>query len=127
MKRTLDIAAVVLAGAAAARICGCCRCAGSSSRKRPRRQFGSPVSDDAGGLFSASICRAISCIAVAGAILLLTRQWMPLAILLTVAAALPVFDMTVLSLERRHTAGLSPVALALIAHHRGAAVAAASP
>jgi hypothetical protein len=56
-----------------------------------------------------------SVITVTGAIFLLTRQWTPLAILLTVTAALPVFDMTVLSSNAVTPPVFHPLALALIA------------
>jgi hypothetical protein len=54
-------------------------------------------------------------ITVTGAIFLLTRQWAPLAVLLTVTAALPVFDMTVLSSNGVTPPVFHPLALALIA------------
>jgi hypothetical protein len=54
-------------------------------------------------------------IVITGAIFLLTRQWTPLAILLTVTAALPVFDMTVLSSNGVTPPVFHPLALALIA------------
>jgi hypothetical protein len=43
------------------------------------------------------------------------RQWMPLAILLTVTAALPLFDMTVLSSSGVTPPVFHPIALALLA------------
>src|SRR3979411_2771572 len=53
-------------------------------------------------------------IVVLGPVLLLRRQWMPLALLLTITAALPVFDMSVLSLGGVTPPGFHPVALALL-------------
>ena len=54
-------------------------------------------------------------IVVAGAVFLLSRQWKPLAILLTVTAALPLFDMSALSLNGVTPPAFHPVALALLA------------
>ena len=54
-------------------------------------------------------------IVAAGAIFLLSRQWTPLAILLTTAAVLPVFDMSALSLSGVTPPAFHPIALALIA------------
>ena len=54
-------------------------------------------------------------IVAVGAIFLLTRQWTPLAILVTVTVALPVFDMSVLSLNGVTPPALHPVALVIIA------------
>jgi hypothetical protein len=46
---------------------------------------------------------------------LLSRQWTPLAILITAAAALPVFDMSVLSLDGVTPPAFHPIALVLLA------------
>jgi membrane protein implicated in regulation of membrane protease activity len=54
-------------------------------------------------------------IVVSGAIFLLTRQWMALAVILTVALALPAFDMSVLLLSGVTPPALHPTALVLIA------------
>jgi Domain of unknown function (DUF4267) len=78
-------------------------------------RFGMPVSDAAGALFYRVYLSRNLVIAVVGAIFLLTRQWTPLAILLTVAATLPLFDMSFLSLGGVTPPALHPVALVLIA------------
>ena len=113
MKRSLDIAAIVLTallllGFALLSVRGVIAPEQASAR------FGSPVTDAAGALFYRVYLSRNLVIAVAGAILLLTRQWTPLAILLTVTAALPVFDMTVLTLNGVTPPFFHPVALALL-------------
>jgi hypothetical protein len=77
--------------------------------------FGAPVADAAGSLFYRVYLSRNLVITVTGAIFLLTRQWAPLAILLTVTAALPVFDMTVLSSNGVTPPVFHPLALVLIA------------
>jgi hypothetical protein len=114
MKRYLDIAAVVLAtllllGFAALSLRGLIDPQGASAR------FGTPVHDAAGTLFYRVYLSRNLVIVVAGAVFLLTRQWTPLAILLTVTAALPLFDMSVLSLGGVTPPVFHPLALALIA------------
>ena len=52
---------------------------------------------------------------ITGAVLLLMRHWTPLAVLVTVTAALPVFDMTMLSLNGVTPPVFHPIALALLA------------
>ena len=54
-------------------------------------------------------------IVVAGAILLVSRQWRALAILLSVTAALPLFDMAALSASGITPPLFHPAALVLIA------------
>jgi hypothetical protein len=78
-------------------------------------RFGAPVADAAGRLFYRVYLSRNLVITVTGAIFLLTRQWTPLAILLTVTAALPVFDMTVLSSNGVTPPVFHPLALVLIA------------
>jgi Domain of unknown function (DUF4267) len=78
-------------------------------------RFGAPVADAAGSLFYRVYLSRNLVIVITGAIFLLTRQWTPLAILLTVTAALPVFDMTVLSSNGVTPPVFHPLALALIA------------
>ena len=60
-------------------------------------RFGTAVSDTAGTLFYRVYLSRNLVIVVAGAILLATQQWRALSVLLTVTAALPLFDMAVLS------------------------------
>jgi hypothetical protein len=114
MKRVLDIAAIVLTsllllGFAVLSIRGFIDPQPASAR------FGMPVSDPAGALFYRVYLSRNLVIAAAGAIFLLTRQWTPLAVLLTVAASLPLFDMSFLSLSGVTPPALHPVAFALIA------------
>jgi MYXO-CTERM domain-containing protein len=113
MKRSLDLAAIVLTSLlllafAVLSIRGLIDPQQASSR------FGAPVSDAAGALFYRVYLSRNLVIVAAGAIFLLSRQWMPLAILLTVTAALPVFDMSVLSLNGVTPPAFHPAALALI-------------
>src|ERR1039458_7729648 len=98
MKRSLDIAAVVLTallllGFAVLSLRGLIDPQPASAR------FGTPVSDAAGALFYGVYLSRNLVIVAAGTIFLLSRQWKPLAILLTISAVLPVFDMSVLSLS----------------------------
>ena len=74
-----------------------------------------PVSDAAGAMFYRVYLSRNLVIVAAGAIFLLSRQWTPLAILLTTAAVLPVFDMSALSLSGVTPPAFHPIALALIA------------
>jgi hypothetical protein len=78
-------------------------------------RFGAPVSDAAGALFYRVYLSRNLVIAVAGAIFLLSRQWTALAILLTVAAFLPVFDMSALTLNGVTPPAVHPIVLALLA------------
>ena len=78
-------------------------------------RFGSEVADAAGRLFYRVYLSRNLVIVICGAIFLLMRQWMPLAILLTVTAVLPVFDMTVLSSSGITPPVFHPIALALLA------------
>jgi hypothetical protein len=78
-------------------------------------RFGAEVTDAAGTLFYRVYLSRNLVIVVTGAVLLLMRQWTPLAILLTVTAVLPVFDMTVLTLNGVTPPVFHPIALALLA------------
>ena len=114
MKRTLDIAAVALTallllGFAVLSLRGLINPQAASAR------FGAEVSDGAGSLFYRVYLSRNLVIVVCGAILLLMRQWMPLAILLTVTAVLPLFDMAVLSSSGVTPPVFLPIALALLA------------
>ena len=114
MKRTLDIAAVALTallllGFAVLSLRGLINPQAASAR------FGAEVSDGAGSLFYRVYLSRNLAIVVCGAILLLLRQWTPLAILLTVTAALPLFDMAVLSSSGVTPPVFHPIALALLA------------
>lgn len=114
MKRSLDIATVVLTsllllGFAVLSLRGLIDPQQASAR------FGLPVTDSAGALFYRVYLSRNLVIVVSGAIFLLTRQWRPLAILLTIIAALPLFDMSVLLLNGVTPPVFHPVALALLA------------
>jgi hypothetical protein len=114
MKRTLDIAAVVLTtllllGFAALSLRGMIDPQQASAR------FGTQVADSAGALFYRVYLSRNLVIVVTGALFLLMRQWTPLAILLTVTAALPIFDMAVLSQSGVSPPVFHPAALVLIA------------
>jgi hypothetical protein len=113
MKRSLDIAASVvtgllLLGFAVLSIRGLIDPQPASAR------FGTAVSDAAGALFYRVYLSRNLIIVASGAIFLLSRQWKPLAILLTMTAILPVFDMSVLSLDGVTPPAFHPVALALL-------------
>ena len=113
MKRTLDIAAIVLTsllllGFAALSLRGFIAPQPASAR------FGLPVSDAAGTLFYRVYLSRNLVIVVSGAIFLLSRQWTALAVLLTATAALPVFDMSFLSLSGVTPSVFHPIALVLI-------------
>jgi hypothetical protein len=114
MKRSLDIAAIALTsllllGFAVLSLRGLIDPQPASLR------FGMPVSDAAGALFYRVYLSRNLVIVASGAIFLLSGQWTPLAIVLTLAAVLPVFDMSVLSLNGVTPPTFHPVALALIA------------
>jgi len=114
MKRTLDLAAVVLTallllGFAVLSLRGLINPQQASAR------FGSEVADAAGGLFYRVYLSRNLVIVICGAIFLVLRQWKPLAILLTVTALLPVFDMTVLSSSGVTPPVFHPIALVLLA------------
>ena len=114
MKRTLDIAAIVLTtllliGFAALSLRGTINPQVASAR------FGAEVTDAAGTLFYRVYLSRNLVIVITGAVLLLMRQWTPLAVLVTVTAALPVFDMIVLLLNGNTPPVFHPIALALLA------------
>jgi hypothetical protein len=79
------------------------------------RFFGPAPTDAAGALFCRVYLSRNLVIVAAGAILLVSRQWMALAVVLTVAALLPLFDMSVLALNGVTPPALHPVALVLLA------------
>ena len=114
MRKPLDIAAttltaLLLLGFAALALRGLIDPQSASAR------FGTAVSDPAGALFCRVYLSRNLVIVVAGAILLVMRQWRALSILLTVTAALPLFDMAVLSASGIMPPLFHPAALVLIA------------
>jgi hypothetical protein len=113
MKRSLDVAAVVLTsllliGLALVSFRGLVDPQSASARS------GMSVSDAADALFYRVYLSRNLVIVATGAIFLLSRQWRPLAVLVTVTAALLVFDMSLLSLNGVTPPGFHPAALALI-------------
>ena len=114
MKKPLDLAAVVLTSLLLLGF-ALLSLRGFFDPQQATVRFGAPVSDAAGALFYRVYLSRNLVIAVAGAIFLLTRQWTPLAILLTITVALPVFDMTVLWLNGVTPPVFHPVALLLLA------------
>src|SRR3984893_19138787 len=114
MKRALDIATTVLTSLLLlAFVILLLR--GLIDPQQASARFGAPVSDAAGALFYRVYLSRNLVIVAAGAIFLLSRQWAALAILLTIAAFLPLFDMSVLALNGVTPPALHPVALALLA------------
>src|SRR3982750_364384 len=96
MKRSLDIAAVALAsllllGFALLSVRGLIDPESASAR------FGASVNDASRALFYRVALSRNLVIVAAGAIFLLPRQGLPLAVLVTAPAALPVFDMSALA------------------------------
>jgi len=114
MKRSLDVAAIVLTALLLLAFAAL-SLRGLIAPEQASARFGAPVADAAGSLFYRVYLSRNLVIVITGAIFLLTRQWTPLAILLTVTAALPVFDMTVLSSNGVTPPVFHPLALALIA------------
>ena len=113
MKRSLDIAASVvtgllLLGFAVLSLRGLIAPQPASAR------FGTAVSDAAGALFYRVYLSRNLVIVACDAIFLFSRQWKPLATLLTLTALLPLFDMSVLSLDGVTPPAFHPAALALL-------------
>ena len=114
MRKSLDIAAIVLTallllGFAALSLRGLIDPQSASAR------FGTAVSDSAGTLFYRVYLSRNLVIVASGAILLLRGQWSALSILLTVTAALPLFDMAVLSASGVTPPVFHPAAFVFIA------------
>jgi hypothetical protein len=113
MKKTLDITTIVIT-ALLLLVLSIQSVRGLLDPQWASARFGAPVSDAAGILFYRVYLSRNLVLAVSGAAFLLTGQWKPLAILLTVTAALPVFDMSVLSLNGITPPALHPLALVLL-------------
>jgi hypothetical protein len=113
MNKTLDVTAIVLT-AFLLLVLSVQSVRGLLDPQWASARFGAPVSDVAGVLFYRVYLSRNLVLAVSGAAFLLTRQWKPLAILLTVTAALPVFDMSVLTLNGIAPPALHPLALVLL-------------
>jgi hypothetical protein len=114
MKRSLDIATVVLTSLVLLGFT-VLSLRGLVDPQQASARFGTPVSDAAGALFYRVYLSRNLVIVIAGAIFLLSRQWTPLAILLTITALLPVFDMSALSLGGVTPPVFHPAALVLLA------------
>jgi hypothetical protein len=113
MKRALDIATTVLTSLLLlAFVILVLR--GLIDPQQASARFGAPVSDAAGAMFYRVYLSRNLVIVAAGAIFLLSRQWTALAILLTIAAFLPLFDMSVLAFNGVTPPALHPIALALL-------------
>jgi hypothetical protein len=114
MKRTLDVAAVVLT---ALLLLGFAVLSfrGLVDPQPAAARFGVPVSDASGALFYRVYLSRNLVIVAIGAIFLLSRQWTPLAIVVTMTAALPLFDMSVLWLNGTTPPAVHPTALVLVA------------
>jgi hypothetical protein len=114
MKRALDIATTVLTSLLLlAFVILVLR--GLIDPQQASARFGAPVSDAAGAMFYRVYLSRNLVIVAAGAVFLLSRQWTALAVLLTAAAFLPLFDMSVLAINGVTPPALHPVALALLA------------
>ena len=118
MRKSLDIAAtaltaLLLLGFALLSLRGLLDPQTASAR------FGTAVSDPAGALFYRVYLSRNLVIVAAGAVFLLSRHWAALAILLTVTAALPLFDMAVLSQNGVTPPFFHPLAFAIIATAAG--------
>jgi hypothetical protein len=114
MKKSLDLAAIVwtlllLVGLAVLSFRGLLDPQPASAR------FGMSVSDAAGALFYRVYLSRTLVIVGSGAIFLLLRQWTPLAVLVTIAAVLPLFDMSFLWLNGLTPPAVHPIALVLLA------------
>jgi len=114
MRKSLDIAAtsltaLLLLGFTALSLRGLIDPQSASAR------FGAAVSDPAGALFYRVYLSRNLLIVVVGAILLVRRQWTALSVLLTVTAALPLFDMAVLLANGVTPPAFHPAAFVAIA------------
>jgi hypothetical protein len=114
MKRSLDIAAIAMTSLLLLAF-AVLSLRGLIDPQTASARFGTPVSDIAGSVFYRVYLSRNLVIVASGAIFLLWRQWTPLAVLLTVTAALPVFDMSALWLSGITPPVFHPIALALIA------------
>jgi hypothetical protein len=114
MKKSLDIATIVLTSLLLLGFT-VLSLRGLIDPQQASARFGAQVADSAGALFYRVYLSRNLVIVVAGALFLVMRQWTPLAILMTVTAALPIFDMAVLSQSGITPPVFHPAALALLA------------
>jgi hypothetical protein len=114
MQKALDIAAVVLAALLVVGL-AVVSVRGLIDPQQASLRFGFPVSDAAGALFYRVYLSRNLVIVAASAVFLIRRQWTLLAVLLTAAAVLPAFDMTVLTFDGVAPPAFHKLALALLA------------
>jgi hypothetical protein len=96
MKRWLDVGTVVLTTLLLLLLFAVLAPRGLVAPEIASARFGTAVSDPAGALFFRVYLSRNLVIVAAGAILLLLGQWRALAILFSLTALLPAFDMSVL-------------------------------
>src|SRR5271154_1100436 len=96
MTKALDVAAVIFA-AAFFLLLAVASVLGILDPHKASIGYGMPVTDAAGALFYRVFDSRNLVIVAAGVIYLLLRFWAPLAILVTLSAALAIFDMAILS------------------------------
>lgn len=113
MKKSLDLAAPVLT-ALLLLLFGVLAVRGLIDPQGGSARFGTTVSDSAGTLFYKVYLSRNLVISIAGAALLSLRMWKALAILVSAAALLPLFDMAVLTSSGLTPPAFHPVALALL-------------
>ena len=114
MKKWLDVGTVVLT-ALVLLLFALLSLRGLIDPQPASARFGAAVSDPAGALYYRVYLSRNLVIVVTGAICLLIGQWRALAILLSVTAALPMFDMSALALTGVTPPAVHPVALVLLA------------
>lgn len=96
MTKALDVAAIVVA-AAFFLLLAVASVLGILDPYKASIGYGMPVTDTAGALFYRVFDSRNLVLVAAGVIYLLLRLWTPLAILVTLSAALAIFDMAVLA------------------------------
>jgi uncharacterized protein DUF4267 len=104
MKKTLDAAAIALTALFLFAL-AVVSLLGMSDPHRASIGYGMPVSDASGALFYRVFVSRNLVLVASGAIFLVLRQWMALAILVSMTSTLAVFDMAILS-----HAGVTPPA-----------------
>ena len=113
MKKTLDIAAIILTVIILLALGAALR--GMTAPDAASARFGLPVTDAVGAMFYRVYVSRNIVLLVASAIFLVTQMWRPLAILLSVALTLPVFDMWILNANGQTPPLLHPVTFVVMA------------
>ena len=113
MKKTLDIAAIVLTALFLIALAAV-SLLGLNDPQKASVGYGMPVSDAAGALFYRVFASRNLVIVASAAIYLLLRDWKPLAILISLTSLLAAFDMAVLSLGGVTPPAFHAVTLVLI-------------